>query len=390
MSNHPGTEILVVGAGPAGLAVGACLTRLGLRARLLERGESPGWSWVRHYEALRLHTPRSLSALPGLRFSSAGPYPDRTEVLAYLAEYARRFALEVDQGREATALIREDGGWRVETSGGPYRSRHVVLATGCFVAPREPDWPGRERFQGRWLRPADVRRGDDWRDRRVLVIGLGNTAADLVTEAHHGGAHVALSVRGPVHLAPLEILGVNCFRWQQWLPERALTLRRFLGSGAGDAAEKAGARFWWRLQERRYGDLRDQGLALKSPEEIGRDHHAGLPPVIGGSWVDLVRRGEVPVFPGVSEITPEGALFTDGRRAPFTDIVVATGFTGRRFPLAGALESPRDGAVPGQPGLWLCGAAPALRHIRRAAQRVALAIARQGRCGPSDTRRGSA
>ncbi len=377
VSEASGAQVLVVGAGPAGLAVGACLTRLGLRVRLLERGDSPGCSWARHYESLRLHTPRSLSALPGLRFSSTDPYPDRTEVLAYLAEYARRFALEIDHGREATALVREDGGWRVETAGGIYRARHLVLATGCFVAPREPDWPGRERFQGRWLRPADFRSGDDWRGRRVLVVGLGNTAADLATEIHRSGGSVALSVRGPVHLAPLEILGVNCFRWQQGLPERAPTLRRFLGRGAGDAAEKAGARFWRRLQERRYGDLRDRGLALKSPEEIARDHRAGLPPVIGGPWVDLVRRGEVPIFPGIAEITPEGALFVDGRRAPFTDIVVAMGYEEKRFPLAGDLESPpRDGAVPGKPGLWLCGAAPALRHIRRAARRVAREIAK--------------
>ncbi|HEX6903850.1 MAG TPA: NAD(P)/FAD-dependent oxidoreductase [Thermoanaerobaculia bacterium] len=375
MPKSPSSQVLIVGAGPAGLAVGACLTRLGLRVRLLERGDAPGCSWARHYESLRLHTPRSLSSLPGLRFSSTSDYPDRTEVLAYLAEYARRFDLEIDHGREATALVREDGGWRVETSGGAYRARHVVLATGCFMDSREPDWPGRERFQGRWLRPADVRSGDGWRDRHALVVGLGNTAADLVTDIHRGGGRVALSVRGPVYVVPLEILGVNCFRWRQGLPERAPTLRRFLGHGAGDAAEKAGARFWWRLQERRYGDLRDRGLALKSPEEIERDHRSGLPPVIGGPWVDLVRRGEAPVFPGISEITPEGALFTDGRRAAFTDIVVATGYEKKRFPLAGDLESPRDGAVPGQPGLWLCGAAPVLRHIRRAARRVAREIA---------------
>jgi cation diffusion facilitator CzcD-associated flavoprotein CzcO len=372
----PSAEIVIVGAGPAGLAVGSCLTRLGLRARLLERGDAPGWSWARHYEALRLHTPRSLSALPGLRFSSTGPYPDRAEVLAYLAEYARRFDLEIDRGREATALAREDGGWRVESSGGTYRARHVVLATGCFTETREPGWPGRELFQGRWLRPADVRRVDGWRDRRVLVAGLGNTAADLVTELHRGGAHVAVSVRGPVYLAPLEILGVNCFRWQQWIPERAPSLRRFLGRGAGEAAEKAGARVWSALQERRYGDLRDKGLALKSPREILHDHRSGLPPVIAGLWVELVRRGEVPVYPGISEIVSEGVLFADGRRAPFTDIVVATGFSGKRFPLAGDLESPQDGPVPGKPGLWLCGAAPALRHIRRAARGIAAGIAR--------------
>lgn len=354
-------EILIVGAGPAGLAVGGCLARLGLRPRLLERGDAPGASWAKHYEALRLHTPRSLSALPGLRFSSAGAYPDRVEVLAYLAEYARRFKLDIDHGCDAAALIHEDGCWRVETSAGDYRARHVVLATGCFLTPREPEWPGQDLFEGRWLRPADVRSGGLWHDRRVLVVGLGNTAADLIEELHRDGARVAVSVRGPVYLTPLELLGVNRFRWQQWLPERA---------------PSAGMRFWWSVQERLYGDLRGHGLALKSKQEIDHNHRSGIPPVIAGPWVDLVRRGEVVVFPGISEITPEGAFFADGRLESFTDIVLATGFQSKKFTLAGDLEKPKDGPVPGQPGVWLCGAAPALRHIRKAALQVAEGISR--------------
>lgn len=370
------SDIVIVGAGPAGLSVAACLKRRGLRARLLERGELPGWSWARHYESLRLHTSRPLSALPGLRLRSATSYADRAEVLAYLAAYAKAFDLDVEFGREVTALAREGpegDAWRIDTPRGPCHARHVILATGVFARPREPDWPGRDLFRGRWLRPQEA--GASCAGRRVLVAGLGNTAADLLTDLHGRGARVALSIRGAVHVLPRELLGLNVFRWQQWFPERAVAVGRRIGSSGGILG-LAAARVWSRLQEHRFGDLRSRGIALKSPEQIHHDQSAGLPPVISGPWVDLVRRGEVPVFPGIARMTADGSVFADGRHQPFDDVVLAIGYTESRFPLAGDLPVPlRDGPVEGQPGLWICGAAPVLRRIRQAAERVAVGIA---------------
>jgi cation diffusion facilitator CzcD-associated flavoprotein CzcO len=371
-------EVVIVGAGPAGLAVGACLARRGVRARLLERGAAPGWSWVQHYESLRLHTSRPLSALPGLGLRSTTPYPDRAELIAYLAEYARKLDLDIEYGCEVLSMERAGDLWEIETSHGRCQARHVVLATGFFAGPRTPDWPGRDLFQGRWLQPEALGSEKDWTGRRVLLVGLGNTAADMIPDLWRRSARVTVSVRGPVHVVPLEVLGVNSFRWSQWLPDRAPTVGRFLGARAGALAENLAAQLWFRIQERRFGDLREHGLALKTPEQILLDHRAGRPPVIGGPWVDLVRRGEVPVAPTIAEVTAEGVVFADGRRERFDDILLATGKEEGRFRLAGDLpERLRDGPVPGRPGLWLCGAAPALRHIRRSAMRIAGEIARE-------------
>lgn len=369
---------MIVGAGPAGLAVAACLKRRGLRARLFERGETPGWSWSRHYESLRLHTTRALSGLPGFPLRCATAYPRRDEFLAYLAAYSRKFDLDIDLGREVTAVERDGDAWRIETANGTCRARHVVLATGFFAVPREPEWPGRSLFRGRFLRPEQVERESSWEGRRVLVVGLGNTAADLVPVLCQRGARVALSVRGAVHVVPLEILGLNVFRWAQWLPERAVAVGRRLGSQGEALVGRAAARAWFQLQERNFGDLRAHGLVLKSPEQIQDDQNAGRPPVIVGPWVDLVRRGEVPIFPGIAAFTPEGAVFEDGRRETFDAVVLTIGYQETRFQLAGELPTPlRDGPVPGSNGLWLCGTAPALRHIRRSARRIAGAIARE-------------
>ena len=370
-------EVVIVGAGPAGLAVGACLARRGIRARLLERGGAPGWSWVQHYESLRLHTTRPLSALPGLGIRSATHYPDRAEVIEYLAAYVRAFALDIEYSREVLSVERAGDLWEIETPHGRCQARHVVLATGFFAGPRTPDWPGQDLFQGHWWRPDDLSLDEEWTGRRALVVGLGNTAADMIPELHRRGAQVTVSVRGPVHVVPLEVLRVNSFRWSQWLPDRAPTVGRLLGVRAGVLAESLAAQLWFGIQERWFGHLRERGLALKTPEQILLDHRAGLPPVIGGPWVDLVRRGEVPIAPAITEVTRDGIVFADGRSERFDDILLATGKEESRFRLAGDLPARlRDGPVPGRPGLWLCGAAPALRHIRRGAMRVAGAIAR--------------
>jgi len=241
------SDILIVGAGPSGLAVGACLARRGLRARILERGEMLGWSWARHYESLRIHSTSGYSQLPGLRLST-GRYPTRAEFYAYLEEYARQAQLDIECGREATSLTYENGSWRVETNRGPLHARHVVLASGFRAEPRDPDWVGQEKFGGRLLRPGDVRAEDEGEGRRVLVVGLGNTATDMLETLHGCGVRTALSIRGPVWIAPLEILGANSFRWKRWIPERLFPLRR-LGKNAVRVAEWIGGTFWWWLQE---------------------------------------------------------------------------------------------------------------------------------------------
>src|SRR5512145_2830586 len=97
-----GTEIVVVGAGPAGLAVAAALARHGLRARILERGNAPAWAWIGHYSHLRLHTSRAISELGGLRLWSATPYPTREEFLRYCADFARELGLDIETGCEVT------------------------------------------------------------------------------------------------------------------------------------------------------------------------------------------------------------------------------------------------------------------------------------------------
>ncbi|MBI2213605.1 MAG: NAD(P)/FAD-dependent oxidoreductase [Acidobacteria bacterium] len=369
-------DIVIVGAGPAGLAVAASLARHGLRPRIFERGGSPAWSWVGHYPTLRLHTSRAISQLPGLTLQSATSYPDREELLRYCANYARELALDVAPDHDVMALRRDGERWCVETSQGDYFAQHVVVATGFFSGPRVPEWPGREQFQGVWLSPGDLGAENDLNGRKALVVGLGNTGADMIAELARRGARVTVSVRGPVHAVPLEIVGVNVFRWAQWLPELSVAAARRVGEGVAARVARLSAIVWATVQERGFGDLRAYGLELASSEEILADQKNGHPPVVGGAWTRLLREGSLSVRAEIARITPEAVEFIDGTRESFDAILPSIGLEESRFRIAGESSSPlRDGAVPDKPNLWLCGTAPALRHIRRSAPRIAAQIA---------------
>src|ERR1043166_5055335 len=115
---------VIVGAGPAGLAVGAELQRSGVPFVMLERGQHVAEAWHRHYERLALHTPKRHSALPGLPFPRDYPtYPSRRQVIAYFDEYARTFDLRPEVGREVLQCTRgADGRWIVSTDVGEYRA----------------------------------------------------------------------------------------------------------------------------------------------------------------------------------------------------------------------------------------------------------------------------
>src|SRR3954469_15510675 len=119
-------EVVVVGAGSAGLATAALLEEAGLRPLVLEAGPEPGAAWRGRYDRLHLHTPRLLSGLPGLRMPRRyGRWVSRDDLIEYLADYAAVHDLDI---RTNCRVTRIDRGWKLETSDGPIEAAHVVVA----------------------------------------------------------------------------------------------------------------------------------------------------------------------------------------------------------------------------------------------------------------------
>jgi putative flavoprotein involved in K+ transport len=177
-------QVIIVGAGAGGLAVAAALGQRGVSYQLLECADSIGASWRTRYASLQLHTARSLSGLPGLPISRHYErWVTKDHLVAYLEEYARRFHVEPEFGVEVVRLERDEKGWQVKTAAGTRQARAVVLASGYTRMPYLPDWAGVDTYTGDFRHSSDYREPSLYRGKRVLVIGSGNSAAEIAVES---------------------------------------------------------------------------------------------------------------------------------------------------------------------------------------------------------------
>ena len=201
---------MVVGAGAAGLAAGAALRREGVEPVLLEAADRVGESWAARYERLHLHTVRRFSGLPYEPISGRLPrYVSKDEYASYLAQYARSQRLDVRLGHEVRRIEPASDGWLVETAEERLEAAAVVVGTGKHRIPRIPSWPGREAFAGRLLHSAHYRSGAAFAGLRALVVGIGNSGAEIAADlVEQGAGFVAVAVRSPPPIVRRQVAGV--------------------------------------------------------------------------------------------------------------------------------------------------------------------------------------
>jgi len=372
------SPVLVIGAGPAGLAVAASLGSRGIRTVVLERADDVGASWRRHYERLHLHTTRRWSGLPGYPIPRRfGRWVARADVVDYLEQYAAHHGIEVRTGVAVARIARtDDGEWTVETeTGEAFTGASVVVATGYNHTPVPPQWPGVERFPGELLHASDYRNATPYRAKDVLVVGAGNTGAEIAVDLTEGdAARVRLAIRTVPHIVKRSNLG--------WPAQGTGILVRHLPVPVVDRI----ARVTSRLE---VPDLSAYGLPRPTTGLYSRVMEGSVPLQDVGLIAGVQARRIEPVA-AVESFDDAGAvLLADGSRITPDAIIAATGYRRGLEPLVGELDVlderglPRahgPHSSPAAPGLYFTGYTNPIsgmfRELRIDADRIADAIAR--------------
>jgi thioredoxin reductase len=367
----------VIGAGPAGLAAAAMLSRAGVPATVLERAPAVAASWRTHYDRLHLHTTRRLSALPGLPIPrSYGRWVARDDLVRYLEGYVERHRLDVRTGVEVERIDRHDGPdrWELSTTAGErLLASTVVVATGYNHTPFLPDWPGREGFTGRLSHAKDYRDPGPYTGCDVLVVGVGNTGAEIAADLAGGGAgRVRLAVRTPPHIVRRDVAG--------WPAQGTGILVHHLPSAAVDVA----ARLMARLS---IPDLSRQGLPRPTDGLYTRVRRDGAIPVQDVGIIDAVQTGKVEPVASVVSFDGAEVHLSDGTTITPDAVIAATGYRRGLQGMVGHLGildahglPIARGGTAAAPGLFFVGylltLRGALRDIALEARRVGRAAAR--------------
>jgi putative flavoprotein involved in K+ transport len=316
-TNH--RDIVVVGGGQAGLAVGYFLARQRRDFTILEAAEEPAAAWRERWDSLKLFTSARYDGLPGLAFpGDPGRYPTRDEVVTYLSDYARHFDLPVELNSRVNVVRRVDDGYVVELEDRAYEADQVVIATGPFQVPFVPpiaEHLGEGVVQ---MHSTAYRSPQSLPEGRVLVVGGGNTGFQIAEE---------LSASREVHLS----IGSR----QTPLPQRIL-----------------GRDLFWYLE--------GTGLIRKTTESrIGR-RMSGRDTLIGSTPRRLRRRHGVELHGRAVAASGSSVRFADDSQLDVASVIWATGFRTDHswiyapvFDQAGRLEHQRG--VTASPGLYFVG-----------------------------------
>ncbi|KAJ6674089.1 INDOLE-3-PYRUVATE MONOOXYGENASE YUCCA6 [Salix viminalis] len=283
---------VIVGAGPSGLAVAACLRQKGVLSMVLERFSCIASLWQsKAYDRLRLHLPKQFCELPLMGFPGEFPtYPTKQQFIHYLESYAQKFEIGPRFNETVThaEYDKATGFWRVKTVGKKteetvYRCRWLVVATGENAEAVVPEIDGMGEFGGAIKHTSSYKSGEEFKGKKVLVVGCGNSGMEVCLDLCDHSAKPSLVVRHTLHVLPREMLGKSTFRVVHVAAQ----------------------------------------VAALAP---CRPNLSGKTPVLDVGTLAKIKSGDIKICPGIKKLKRHTVEFIEGKTENFDAIILATGY----------------------------------------------------------------
>jgi len=366
-------RVVVVGAGAAGVSMALSQRDRGVRPLLIDRADAVGSSWRGRYDKLKLNTCKQFSHLPDRPYAKeTGVFPTRDQVVEHLDSHARDDGIDLRLNTELCRIDRRDDGWWLRTTSGDIGCRQVVIATGYEHTPRMPVWPGVEGFTGQLLHSSAYRNPAPYQGKRVLVVGAGSSALEIVHDVATGGADRAwLGVRTSPNImlrslpggVPSDLIATPLFSAPVWLSDTLAAIGRRAS----------------------IGDLTPFGLPTPDEGVIARGIRLGrAPAIVDKEVIRAIRDGVFEVVPTIERFDGAAVSLVNGLRLKPDAVICATGYLHGLEPVVGHLGVldeqgvPRtQGEVPTTAGLRFIGfqSRPGLLgYVARQSKRVAARI----------------
>ncbi|XP_076925395.1 putative indole-3-pyruvate monooxygenase YUCCA8 [Bidens hawaiensis] len=315
---------VIVGAGPSGLAVSACLKEQGVPFVVIERSDCIASLWQnRTYDRLKLHLPKKFCQLPKLPFPEEYPeYPTKKQFIVYLENYAQKFDIK-PQFNECAVSAKYDEDchlWQVVTvsttestpSETEYVCQMLVVATGENAEGVVPDIDGLNEFSGEVIHVKDYRSGEKYNGKKVLVVGCGNSGMEVSLDLCNHNAKPSIVVRSSVHVLPREIMGKSTF-------DLAMILMRWLPLWLVDNLLLTLS--WFIL-----GNTQKYGIKRPSLGPLQLKNHHGKTPVLDIGALQKIRSGDITVVPAIKRFNLNSVNLVNGETLDIDAVVLATGY----------------------------------------------------------------
>ncbi|KAF5790192.1 putative indole-3-pyruvate monooxygenase [Helianthus annuus] len=308
---------LIVGAGPSGLAVGAGLRLQGVPFVILERAHCIASLWRnKTYDRLKLHLPKRFCQLPFFPFPPHFPeYPSKYQFLDYLQSYAHKFDMNprFNECVESASYDERCGLWRVGTSADvEYLCRWLVVATGENAEKVVPELHGLEEFGGHVMHASDYRSGKDYRGKKVMVVGCGNSGMEVSLDLCHHKAFPSMVIRSSVHVLPREVGGISTFELAtgmlKWLPVKMVDKILLI------------------LARCTLGDLEKYGIKRPRMGPIELKNARGKTPVLDVGASHEIKSGKIQIVPGIKKFSRGRVELVNGTNLEIDSVILATGY----------------------------------------------------------------